>query len=99
MYNSAVEDIVRPFKKSGVCRNEILLLQAILTADPAIKGIRPAASDILLEFRNKVQELLISVMKRARKTSPINVHAQFGNFLLLTPTLMVSFWIINDFNC
>ncbi|KAI6175285.1 hypothetical protein M3Y97_00671800 [Aphelenchoides bicaudatus] len=88
MYNSALEDIVRPFKKSGVSRNEILLLQAIITADPGIKGIRPAASDLLLEFRNRIQELLIGVMKRSRKASPINVHAQFGNFLLLTPTLM-----------
>lgn len=88
MYSSDLEDIVRPFKKSGVNRNELLLLQAILTSDPAIKGIRPAASDLLLEFRNEVQELLVGVMKRTRKFSPINVHAQFGNYLLLTPTII-----------
>lgn len=91
LYNSALEDIVRPFKKSSVSRNELLLLQAILTVDPAIKGIRPAASDLLSEFRNRLQELLVMVMKRSRKSSPIDVNAQFGNYLLLFPTIMVSF--------
>jgi hypothetical protein len=92
LFNSALEDIVRPLKKSGITSNELLLLQAIISVDPAIKGIRPAASDLLLEFRNKLQELLISVIKRARRSSSIDVNAQFGNYLLLFPTIMVNFY-------
>lgn len=94
LFNSALEDIVRPLKKSGISRNELLLLQSIIAVDPSIKGIRPAASDLLLEFRNKLQELLIVVIKGARRSSSIDVHAQFGNYLLLFPTIMVRLYLI-----
>ncbi|CAD5219444.1 unnamed protein product [Bursaphelenchus okinawaensis] len=87
VYNSASEDVIRPLKKTATTETELLLFQAILTADPAIKGIRPAASDLLLKLRNLLIDSLLDVIKKSHPhlTSPFS---QCGNMLLLTPSVL-----------
>ncbi|CAD5226459.1 unnamed protein product [Bursaphelenchus xylophilus] len=87
VYNSASEDVIRPLKKTAVTKTELLLFQAILTSDPAIKGIRPAASDLLSQFRNLLQDSLLEVIKKSHPFG-ISSFAQYGNMLLLTPAII-----------
>ncbi|KAI6187260.1 hypothetical protein M3Y98_00223600 [Aphelenchoides besseyi] len=90
----SIDDIIRPLRRSNATSADLLLLQAILTVDPAIKGIRPAASDLLATMRNRILELMGQNLKRGslnerRFGSTIATFSPIGNLLLLTPTIMI----------
>uniref|UniRef100_A0A914P414 Uncharacterized protein n=1 Tax=Panagrolaimus davidi TaxID=227884 RepID=A0A914P414_9BILA len=71
---------------------EITLLRAIVTLDPSIKGIRPAASETLQELRNQFEDLLMRLIKRGSKisNSTQSAYAKFANYLLIVPALIVN---------
>lgn len=89
---SVMEDIINPLKKMSASGTEVTLLRAIVTLDPSIKGIRPAASETLQELRNQFEDLLMRLIKRGSKisNSSQSAYAKFANYLLIVPALIVS---------
>uniref|UniRef100_A0AC34FHH9 Uncharacterized protein n=1 Tax=Panagrolaimus sp. ES5 TaxID=591445 RepID=A0AC34FHH9_9BILA len=87
---SVMEDIINPMKKMSASGTEITLLRAIVTLDPSIKGIRPAASETLQELRNQFEDLLMRLIKRGSKisNSTQSAYAKFANYLLIVPALI-----------
>uniref|UniRef100_A0A914EKY3 NR LBD domain-containing protein n=1 Tax=Acrobeloides nanus TaxID=290746 RepID=A0A914EKY3_9BILA len=82
-----MEDFIPALKKLNPTQTEIFAFKAIITMDPSAKGIRPAASETITEFRNRLQELFAKLLKKG-KVSSISPYAQFGNYLLLIPNLI-----------
>uniref|UniRef100_A0AC34QVM6 Uncharacterized protein n=1 Tax=Panagrolaimus sp. JU765 TaxID=591449 RepID=A0AC34QVM6_9BILA len=95
-----IEEIVNPLKRLTVSGTELSLLRAVIVLDPSAKGIRPAASETLLELRNQFNDLLMRLIKRGSKLSQSSQssYAKFANYLLIIPQLTnVSNCLSNQF--
>uniref|UniRef100_A0A7E5A0V4 Nuclear receptor domain-containing protein n=1 Tax=Panagrellus redivivus TaxID=6233 RepID=A0A7E5A0V4_PANRE len=86
---SLMANVIKPLQALTASRTELLLLKSIVLLDPKIRGIRPAAGDVLHELRNHANDLLMRLIKRgvSISNSSQSAYAKFANYLLVLPPL------------
>lgn len=99
--DASLDEVLHSLRRLSISRSELLVLQALLTVDASLRGLRPVAVEMLAEFRARLHELLGAVLRRAAAaaaaatatpmtgggTSSDSFFAQLGDLLFLAPTI------------
>ncbi|CAI4228334.1 unnamed protein product [Auanema sp. JU1783] len=81
----ALDELVTPYRIYGFREEEIVCISAMIALNPLARDLSPTSYTRVLEFRNKIQDVLFHIIKEARMSA--NPAISFGKILLSLPTV------------
>ena len=99
---ASLDEILHTLRRLKISRSELLVFQALLTVDASLRGLRPAAGELLAEFRARLHELLGALLRRAAHATATaaatamtaafafspSLASKLGDLYLLAPSIV-----------